>query len=195
MRVAIFASGTGSNLAAIADHSGLKIAGLEIVQLICDQPAALVIQKAQQRQIPVTVLTPKTFVNRQAYEQAIVEQLAPLAIDYVLLAGYMRIITPVLLNAYPKRIINIHPALLPAFPGIHSIQEAYTAQVTETGVTVHYIDEGVDTGPIIAQQAVALKPGESLAELEQRIHAVEHQLYPAVIQTLIKQNQKEHSFK
>jgi len=124
MKVAIFASGTGSNFEAIADHAGLKSAGLEIVQLVCDQPSAPVIVKAQDREIPVTVLRPKQFASRQVYEQAIVDQLAPLAVDYILLAGYMRIITPVLLKAYPQRIINIHPALLPAFPGIHSIEEA-----------------------------------------------------------------------
>ncbi|WP_413476514.1 phosphoribosylglycinamide formyltransferase [Latilactobacillus fuchuensis] len=193
MKVAIFASGTGSNFEAIADHAGLKSAGLEIVQLVCDQPSAPVIAKAQDREIPVTVLRPKQFANRQVYEQAVVDQLAPLAVDYILLAGYMRIITPVLLKAYPQRIINIHPALLPAFPGIHSIEEAYQAQVAETGVTIHYIDEGVDSGPIIAQAVVPLRAGESLVALETRIHATEHQLYPEVIQTLIKSNSKEHS--
>lgn len=193
MKVAIFASGTGSNFEAIADHAGLKSAGLEIVQLVCDQPSAPVIVKAQDREIPVTVLRPKQFASRQVYEQAIVDQLAPLAVDYILLAGYMRIITPVLLKAYPQRIINIHPALLPAFPGIHSIEEAYQAQVAETGVTIHYIDEGVDSGPIIAQAVVPLRAGESLVALETRIHATEHQLYPEVIQTLIKSNSKEHS--
>lgn len=193
MKVAIFASGTGSNFEAIADHAGLKSAGLEIVQLVCDQPSAPVIVKAQDREIPVTVLRPKQFASRQVYEQAVVDQLAPLAVDYILLAGYMRIITPVLLKAYPQRIINIHPALLPAFPGIHSIEEAYQAQVAETGVTIHYIDEGVDSGPIIAQAVVPLRAGESLVALETRIHATEHQLYPEVIQTLIKSNSKEHS--
>lgn len=193
MKVAIFASGTGSNFEAIADHAGLKSAGLEIVQLVCDQPSAPVIAKAQDREIPVTVLRPKQFASRQVYEQAVVDQLAPLAVDYILLAGYMRIITPVLLKAYPQRIINIHPALLPAFPGIHSIEEAYQAQVAETGVTIHYIDEGVDSGPIIAQAVVPLRAGESLVALETRIHATEHQLYPEVIQTLIKSNSKEHS--
>lgn len=193
MKVAIFASGTGSNFEAIADHAGLKSAGLEIVQLVCDQPSAPVIVKAQDREIPVTVLRPKQFASRQVYEQAIVDQLAPLAVDYILLAGYMRIITPVLLKAYPQRIINIHPALLPAFPGIHSIEEAYQAQVAETGVTIHYIDEGVDSGPIIAQAVVPLRAGESLVALETRIHTTEHQLYPEVIQTLIKSNSKEHS--
>ena len=193
MKVAIFASGTGSNFEAIADHAGLKSAGLEIVQLVCDQPSAPVIAKAQDREIPVTVLRPKQFANRQVYEQAVVDQLAPLAVDYILLAGYMRIITPVLLKAYPQRIINIHPALLPAFPGIHSIEEAYQAQVAETGVTIHYIDEGFDSGPIIAQAVVPLRAGESLVALETRIHTTEHQLYPEVIQTLIKSNSKEHS--
>ena len=100
----------------------------------------------------------------------------------------MRIITPVLLGAYPQRIINIHPALLPSFPGIHGIEDAYRAKVSETGVTVHYIDEGVDTGPIIAQATVPVKPNDTLATLEARVHAVEHQLYPAVIYDLVQKN-------
>lgn len=188
MRVAIFASGTGSNFEAIADNQRLQQAGLEIVQLVCDRPQAAVIEKAHRREVPVSVLAPRQFENRQAYEQAVVAQLAPLVIDYIILAGYMRIITPILLGTYPQRIINIHPALLPDFPGIHGIEDAYRAKVSETGVTVHYIDEGVDTGPIIAQATVPVKPNDTLATLEARVHAVEHQLYPAVIYDLVQKN-------
>lgn len=129
--------------------------------------------------------SPKDFVNKSAYEQELLTCLREKEIDLILLAGYMRIIGPNLLSAYEKRIINIHPSLLPAFPGLHGIRDAYEAGVAETGVTVHYIDAGVDTGPIIRQKKVAILPEDTLASLEEKIHAAEHQIYPEVITEII----------
>lgn len=108
-------------------------------------------------------------------------------IDLVILAGYMRIVGEKLLQAFPKRIINIHPALLPSFPGLHGIKDAFEAGVAETGVTVHYVDSGVDTGPVIAQEKVIIDKNDTLEILEEKIHAVEHGLYPAVIAKIIKE--------
>ncbi|MHC9532639.1 phosphoribosylglycinamide formyltransferase [Dellaglioa sp. L3N] len=190
MKIAIFASGTGSNFEAIADDQALKAAGLEIEILVCDRPNAAVIEKAQRRGIPTFIIRPKDFENRSHYEQAIVNALAKFQIDLILLAGYMRVITTTLLSEYPMKIINIHPALLPLFPGIHGIDDAYNAGVKETGVTIHYIDEGVDTGPIIAQQSVPILSNETLEQLEAKIHEVEHQLYPNVILNLLNNDKK-----
>lgn len=185
VKVAIFASGTGSNFEFIADNQALKDAGLEIEVLVCDRPKAAVIKKAQRRGIPTFIIQPKDFENRSHYEQVIVNELAKYQIDTILLAGYMRVITSTLLSEYPMEIINIHPALLPRFPGIHGIEDAYKAGVSVTGVTIHYIDEGVDTGPIIAQQSIPILPDETLEQLESKIHDVEHQLYPKVILNLL----------
>lgn len=185
LKIAIFASGTGSNFETLADDQMLKENGLKIEILVCDRPKAAVIGKAQQRDIPAFIIRPKEFDNRHDYEQTIIDELANYQIDLILLAGYMRVITTTLLNAYPMKIINIHPALLPLFPGIHGIEDAYNAGATETGVTIHYIDEGVDTGPIIAQQSIAILPNETLEQLETKIHRVEHQLYPNVILNLL----------
>lgn len=185
LKVAIFASGTGSNFENIADDQTLKDRGLKIEILVCDRPKAAVIEKAKRRGIPTFIVQPKDFENRNYYEQAIIKELANYQIDFILLAGYMRVITTTLLDEYPMKIINIHPALLPLFPGIHGIEDAYNAGVTETGVTIHYIDEGVDTGPIIAQQKVPVLAHETLKQLEVKIHNVEHQLYPSVILNLL----------
>jgi len=108
-------------------------------------------------------------------------------IELIVLAGYMRLIGTTLLMAYQQKILNIHPALLPDFPGLHGIRDAFEAQVSQTGVTIHLVDDGVDTGPIIAQEAVSLEVGETLESLERKIHQVEHRLYPIVIQQFIEE--------
>ncbi|MFH5810498.1 phosphoribosylglycinamide formyltransferase [Companilactobacillus sp. FL22-1] len=188
MKVAIFASGNGSNFEAIASSQQLKNAGLEIEVLVCDQPQAQVINRAQKYQIPVFVNRLSDFPDRKAYEQAIVENLKPYHLDYILLAGYMRVVTPVLLGAYPNRIINIHPSLLPKFSGLEAIERAFESGDAVTGVTIHYIDEGVDTGPIIKQAKVIRLQNDTEATLEMRIHQTEHQLYRQVILELLNKN-------
>lgn len=186
MRVAIFASGHGTNFEALADDPALKDAGLEIVLLVCDQPQAAVIQKAEQRGIPVYVNRLKDYSDRHEYEQAIVDKLAPLKIEYILLAGYMKVVTSTLLSKYKDRIINIHPSKLPKYSGLDSIERAFDAGEKETGVTIHYIDSGVDTGPIIVQKSVPIYPDDDLDTLETRVHQTEHQLYPQVVMNLLK---------
>lgn len=186
MRVAIFASGNGTNFEALADDRELYSAGLEIALLICDQPKAKVIERAREKNIPVFINQLKDYHDRNAYEQAIVDRLADENIDYLLLAGYMKVITETLLSAYPEKIINIHPSKLPKYPGLDSIERAFEAHEKETGVTIHYIDSGVDTGPIIVQGNVPIYAGDSLATLEERVHAKEHELYPQVVLELLK---------
>lgn len=190
MRLAILASGNGSNFEAIAQAVKAGDISAEIVLLFSDHRDAYVLERAKNNGIPAEAFELKEFENKKAYEAALLELLAEHQVDLIVLAGYMRIIGEGLLEAYPNRIVNIHPALLPNFPGLHGIKDAFEAKVTETGVTVHYIDSGVDTGPIIAQEAVAVDPEETLEQLEEKIHQVEHQLYPRVIAEIVKETSK-----
>lgn len=186
MRIAVFASGNGSNFQAIAEAIASKQVDATLCFLFCDNPKAYVIERAKKMGIPFKVFSPKNYENRAAYESELLQQLELNAVDLIVLAGYMRIIGPTLLMAYANRILNIHPSLLPSFPGKSSIQDAFEANEKETGVTVHVVDEGVDTGPIIAQEKVAILPEDTVDSLEARIHQVEHRLFPQVIQKVIE---------
>ena len=186
MRIAVFASGNGSNFQAIAEAIASKHVDATLCFLFCDNPKASVIERAKKMGIPFTVFSPKNYENRAAYESELLKQLELNAVDLIVLAGYMRIIGPTLLTAYANRILNIHPSLLPSFPGKSSIQDAFEANEKETGVTVHVVDAGVDTGPIIAQEKVAILPEDTIDSLEARIHQVEHRLFPQVIQKVIE---------
>ncbi|HIY92539.1 phosphoribosylglycinamide formyltransferase [Companilactobacillus sp. HBUAS56275] len=188
MKVAVFASGNGSNFEAIAGSDELKRLGLEIELLVCDQPNAHVIKRAEKYHIPVFVNQLADYANRGEYEQAIIDKLKPLEIEYILLAGYMRVVTPVLLGEYPNHIINIHPSLLPKYSGLEAIERAYAANDAVTGVTIHYIDEGVDTGPVIKQMKVVRLSKDTEASLEARIHQTEHQMYRTVVRDLLIKN-------
>ncbi|AGY82617.1 phosphoribosylglycinamide formyltransferase [Carnobacterium inhibens] len=186
MRIAVFASGNGSNFQAIAEAIASKQVDATLCFLFCDNPKAYVIERAKKMGIPFKVFSPKNYENRAAYESELLQQLELNAVDLIVLAGYMRIIGPTLLMAYANRILNIHPSLLPSFPGKSSIQDAFEANEKETGVTVHVVDAGVDTGPIIAQEKVAILPEDTVDSLEDRIHQVEHRLFPQVIQKVIE---------
>lgn len=186
MRIAVFASGNGSNFQAIAEVIASKQVDATLCFLFCDNPKAYVIERAKKMGIPFKVFSPKNYENRAAYESELLQQLELNAVDLIVLAGYMRIIGPTLLMAYANRILNIHPSLLPSFPGKSSIQDAFEANEKETGVTVHVVDAGVDTGPIIAQEKVAILPEDTVDSLEDRIHQVEHRLFPQVIQKVIE---------
>lgn len=182
-RAAVFASGTGSNFDAIMKEPDLNC---DIVLLVCDKPAALVIKKAAAFGVPTFVFNPKEYTTKADYEQEIVRKLNELNVTWVFLAGYMRIVGSTFLQPFEGRIINIHPSLLPAFPGKDAIGDAFRAGVNETGVTIHYVDEGIDTGPIIAQEKVSILPEDTVETLKERIHKVEHQLYPRVINELVE---------
>ncbi|PDM39670.1 phosphoribosylglycinamide formyltransferase [Parageobacillus yumthangensis] len=189
--IAIFASGSGTNFQAIVDAVKKGIVPARVALLVCDKPGAKVIERAEREQIPTFVFSPKDYDSKAEFEQAILAELRKHEIEFIALAGYMRLIGPTLLDAYEGKIVNIHPSLLPAFPGKDAIGQAYRAGVKITGVTIHYVDEGMDTGPIIAQRAIAIHEGESLAQLEERIHEVEHELYPAVLKTLLEHDRKD----
>ncbi|CUA80734.1 phosphoribosylglycinamide formyltransferase [Anoxybacillus suryakundensis] len=184
-RIAIFASGSGTNFQAIIDAVKKGDIQAEVALLVCDRPHAKVIERAIREYVPVFVFNPKQYETKQQFEREILQQLQQKEIDWIVLAGYMRLIGSTLLQAYPNKIINIHPSLLPAFPGKDAIGQAYRYGVKVTGVTVHYVDEGMDTGPIIAQRALYIDDGEPLESVERRIHEIEHTLYPQVIQQLL----------
>lgn len=184
-RIAVFASGQGSNFAALiqAQREG-KLGGGSIELLVSDKPEAPVAQRAEEAGIPALLLRPKEFASRELYEAAIVAELQRREIGLVVLAGYMRLITPVLLEPYAGRIINVHPSLLPAFAGKDAIGQALAYGVKLTGVTVHFVDGGMDTGPVIAQRSVLVNPGDTAESLAERIHQVEYELYPEVVAAL-----------
>lgn len=183
-KIAVFASGNGSNFQALVDATKTNGQSYEIVLLVCDKPGAYVIERAQQAEVPSLEISPKDFASKADYEKEILQKLNESEVELIVLAGYMRLIGETLLSAYEGRIINIHPSLLPSFPGKDAIGQAFEAKVKITGVTVHYVDEGMDTGPIIAQEAVKMDENETRESLEVKIHQVEHLLYPSVIQKL-----------
>ena len=182
-KVAVFASGSGSNFQVIADAAQSGELHAEIVAIVTDKPQAYVVERATSAGISVIALSPKDFDSKADHEAAILEKLTELDVEWLVLAGYMRLIGDTLLSAYPNKIINIHPSLLPSFPGQHAIGQALDHGVKVTGVTVHYVDAGMDTGPILSQQAVEVVDGDR-EKTEQRIHAVEHELYTKTLQQL-----------
>lgn len=184
LRIAVFASGSGSNFQALAEaiRDGGIPASIEL--LVCDKPSAYVLERAKTLGIDTYAFRPKDYPSREAYETEIVAELQRRSIDLIVLAGYMRLITPVLVEPFYARMINVHPALLPSFPGINSVKQALDYGVKVTGVTVHYVDGGMDTGPIIAQRAVEVLPGDTEQTLSDRVHAVEHQLLPETVRRI-----------
>jgi phosphoribosylglycinamide formyltransferase-1 len=192
MRIAVFASGNGSNFAAIAEaiNQG-QVNGATIALLFSDKPSAYVLQRAQALEIPTVQLSPKDFVSKADFETAVLSKLSEYAIDLIVLAGYMRIVGPTLLEAFPKKIINLHPSLLPSFPGKSGIADAYQYGVKVTGITIHYVDRGIDTGPIIAQEVVRIDEKDTLESLEEKIHQLEHQIYPAIIAEIIQKGDNQ----
>ncbi|MFS1514214.1 phosphoribosylglycinamide formyltransferase [Chengkuizengella sp. SCS-71B] len=183
-RIAVFASGSGSNFQAILDHVNQQKLDIHIELLVCDRPGAKVIERAEKAGIPVFVFRPKDYISREMYEQEIVNELQKKQIDLIVLAGYMRLVTDTLVKPYYGKMINIHPSLLPAFTGLDAIGQAYKYGVKVTGVTVHFVDNGMDTGPIIKQEPVDIHEKDTIEELEQNIHKVEHLIYPEVIELI-----------
>ena len=176
-RIAVFASGSGSNFQVIAEN-------FPVAFVFSDHHDAYVLERAQNLDVASYAFELKEFDNKAAYEKALVDLLDEDQIDLVCLAGYMKIVGPTLLAAYEGRIINIHPAYLPEFPGAHGIQDAWNAGVSESGVTIHWVDSGVDTGQIIKQVRVPRLEDDTLDSFEARIHEHEYELYPQVLTDL-----------
>ena len=181
--IAVLASGSGSNFENLA----LKSAeiGFEIKVLVTDSPDAFAVKRAEKLNIPSVIVDRSAYSNKQEFEKNIREALSGFDIEYIVLAGFMRIFSAEFINAYKDRIINLHPSLLPSFKGRNGIEDAYNYGVKVTGVTVHYVDAGIDTGKIIAQTAVLVEEDETLHSLEGKIHQVEYELYPAALKKVL----------
>jgi phosphoribosylglycinamide formyltransferase-1 len=180
-RVAVLASGSGTNLQALLDDPDV---GPSVVLVVSDKPEAMALERARSRGVKTTVLVPQQFESREAHDEALRSALEEERIDFILFAGYMRILTPVVVKAFKGRWLNIHPSLLPAFPGAHPIRDALAWGAKVTGVTVHFVDEEVDHGPIVLQQSVEVLPEDDEESLLTRVHEVEHRLYPRAARLL-----------
>jgi len=183
---AVLASGKGSNLQAILSAVKEKKIKANLNVVVSDNRDAFALKRAIKEKIATVVVDPKSFKSRKDMDKAIVKELKSFGIDFVILAGYMRILSPYFVKAYKNRILNIHPALLPSFKGAHAIRDAFRYGVRITGVTVHLVDEKVDHGFVIAQESVQIRDKETFKSLEARIHKVEHKLYPEVISRFAK---------
>ena len=178
----MLASGKGTNLQALLDDPDV---GSRVDLVISDRVDAPALDRARARDIETVHLDPGSFPTRSAHDEALATLLRDRATDVVVLAGYMRVLGPEVVEAFAGRILNIHPSLLPAFPGVRAIAEAIDYGVRVTGVTVHLVDELLDHGPVVAQKPVQVQPGDTAETLEQRIHEVEHRLLPAAVAALL----------
>ena len=183
-RLAVFASGSGSNYEAIAKACSEGVIYAEVVLLVCDKPGAYVLERAKRYGTECFAFNPKEYGSREAYETVLATMLDERDVDFVCLAGYMRIVGKVLLERYERRIVNIHPSLLPSFKGAHAIQDAVDYGVKLFGVTTHFVDETLDGGRIIDQAGVVYE-GSDIEELTNIIHGIEHKLYVKTINKLI----------
>jgi len=179
-RVAVFASGTGSNFVAIA--AALKAAHRHHLELLlCDVPGAAVMDRAKELEVPAVLMPYDRGQPREAVEKKMVRHLERRGVDLVALAGFMKLLTPWFLDAFKGPVVNLHPSLLPKYPGVHGIQESFQSGDAELGISVIRVNAGVDTGPILLQKSFARPQGATLAEMEARIHALEHEWFPRVV--------------
>lgn len=188
-RVAVFASGGGTNFENLVRKQ--EEIGIDIVLLISDYNEAYAIQRAINHDVDYIVVEREKYATKAEFESDILSVMKMYNIEYILLAGFMRILSADFVDRYPRKIINIHPSLLPDFKGADAIGDAFRAGVKETGVTVHFVDAGIDTGEIIAQVPVDVAPEDTLEELENKIHSIEYQLYPQAVQMILAKRQED----
>jgi len=184
--IAVFASGRGSNFVAIAKAVSKKIVnGANLSLLVCDNPSAPVVYKAKMLKIKTALINPDLYASREDFEKKILFYLKEHKIKLIVLAGFMRMLSPDFVRTYRNRIINIHPSLLPAFKGSQAIRDAFEYGVKVTGVTVHFVDEKMDHGPVILQKELKVDKNDTLVSLEDKIHRIEHKLYPQAIKLFV----------
>jgi phosphoribosylglycinamide formyltransferase-1 len=181
MRIGVLASGSGSNLQAILDACASGAIPAQVAVVVCNVAGAKALQRAEAAGVPAILLAHGQFPSRDAYDAELVSLLRTHGVQLVCLAGFMRLLTPVLLSAFQNKILNIHPSLLPAYPGLHGVRQALKAGARVSGCTVHIVDEGTDTGPIVIQAAVPVLEGDTEETLAARILAQEHRCYPRAI--------------
>jgi len=184
--IGVLVSGSGTNLQALID------AGLPIVAVASNRPGVRALERAAAAGIETAVFPLEAYAGREARDLALADWLASRGVTLVVCAGYMHVLTPGFLARFPDAVVNVHPSLLPAFPGTRAIEEALKAGAERTGVTVHLVDEGVDSGPVLAQEEVAVLPGDTPDSLRERVHAVEHRLLRDVVGRLAKQRPAIH---
>ena len=183
-RLGVLISGSGSNLQALIDRIAAGTLDATIELVVSSRPSAYGLKRAEEAGLQTLTLSKELYAEPEAADRIIASALMERKVDYVIMAGYMRKVHAPLLDAFPNRIVNLHPALLPSFKGAHAIQDAFACGVKVTGVTVHFADEHYDCGPIIAQRALAVEEGWDVVELERHIHEIEHVLYPDTVQLL-----------
>ena len=186
---AVFASGYGSNLERFIEETRAPDERARLALVVSDRPECRAVALARQVVIPTFAFDPRAYPDKAAFECEILSELRAHDVQWIILAGYMRLVGSTLLDPFRYRILNVHPSLLPDFPGKDAIGQALRAGVSMTGVTVHYVDEGIDTGLAIAQTRIAIAPRDTLDTLAERIHAAEHRLYPAVALPLIRETE------
>lgn len=181
LRIGVLVSGQGGNLQALIDFAGNPSAHFAVTCVISNNPDMIALKRAEKAGIPHHFIDHKSFSGRAAFEQKLMSVLDDQGIDLIVLAGFLRVLSPKFVSHYHNRIINLHPSLLPHFPGLHAIEQALKAGVLEAGCTVHLVDEGLDTGEIIAQRSCAVEPLDTLNSLSEKIHRLEHELLPFVV--------------
>lgn len=181
LKIGVLISGSGTNLQAIVDRIADGSLNAEVALVVSSRPGVRGIERARAAGLPVLVMEKSEYAEPEAADAKIASALKEAGCEYVIMAGYMRMVRKPLLEAYPGRIVNLHPALLPSFKGAHAIQDAFDYGVKVTGVTVHFADDKYDCGPIIAQRALPVEEGWDVDTLEEHIHAIEHDLYPEVV--------------
>jgi len=187
MNIAVLVSGNGSNLQALMDAEDRgELADGKIVLVLSDKPEAYALKRAEGKGIKTLVIEKTGFSSREDYDKEVAKKLKEADIELVVLAGFMRILSEYFISEFKDRIINIHPALLPSFKGVHGIKDAYESGVKVTGVTVHFATKELDAGPVILQAAVAIDKDDTLESLEEKIHAVEHRLYPEAVRLFVE---------
>lgn len=186
MNIAVFVSGNGSNLQALidAEKSGALGNG-RITLVVCDKAKAFALERAGKAGIKTVLFDKKDFTSREAFDKAVIAELDKAGIELVVLAGYLRILSDHFIDKYRGRILNVHPAILPAFKGLHGIKDAFDHGAKVTGVTVHFVDRELDAGPVIFQGAVEVSENDTLESLEKKIHAKEHELYPKAVRLFV----------
>lgn len=185
--LAVFVSGNGTNLQAIIDS---KIDSANLAVVVCNNPDAFAIKRARNSKIPVEIVNHRDYGSREEFEQELIRRLDKYLIDLIVLAGFMRVLTSFFVSKFKLRIINLHPALLPSFPGMHAVRQALDYGVKLTGCTVHFVDDGVDTGPIILQSVIEVSDGDNEESLLDKIHKLEHKIYPEAIRLLCEDRLK-----
>ncbi len=189
-RLAVLASGNGTNLEAIIRAAENPAYPAVVSVVLSDQRDCFALARTRKAGIPAVFIDPSLFPTKEAYDQMLVTTIKEYKIDLVILAGFMRILSPLFVRSFPNQILNIHPSLLPDLPGLNAVKKALDLHLPKTGCTIHYVDEGVDTGPLILQEEIPIHPDDTEESLHNRIHTVEHRLYPQAIKLVLSKRQK-----